>query len=80
MGALSTTINEKQCLNYILHNPDSILELTQNFFLTGEGYDLYESCGILKFLVQPDRINQGGTNGVSKNYNGRAGGNISPAL
>jgi replicative DNA helicase len=44
MGALSTTINEKQCLNYILHNPDSVLELTQNFFLTGEGYDLYESC------------------------------------
>jgi hypothetical protein len=36
--------------------------------------------GILKFLVQPDRIKQGGTNGVSKNYNGRAGGNISPAL
>jgi hypothetical protein len=36
--------------------------------------------GILKFLVQPDRIKQGGTNGVSKNYHGRAGGNISPAL
>jgi replicative DNA helicase len=43
MGALSTTINEKQCLNYILQNPDCILELTQNFFLTEEGYDLYES-------------------------------------
>jgi replicative DNA helicase len=44
MGALSTTINEKQCLNYLLNNPDAILELTRNFFLTGEGYDLYESC------------------------------------
>jgi replicative DNA helicase len=44
MGALSTTINEKQCLNFILHNPDSILELTHNFFLTGEGFDLYEAC------------------------------------
>jgi replicative DNA helicase len=44
MGALSTTINEKQCLNYILSNPDSISELTRNFFLTGEGYDLYEAC------------------------------------
>jgi replicative DNA helicase len=43
MGALSTTINEKQCLNYLLNNPDAILELTHNFFLTGEGYDLYES-------------------------------------
>jgi hypothetical protein len=38
------------------------------------------NSGILKFLVQPDRIKQGGTNGVSKNYHGRAGGNISPAL
>jgi len=43
MGALSTTINEKQCLNYILNNPDSLLELSRNFFLTGEGYDLYEA-------------------------------------
>jgi replicative DNA helicase len=44
MGALSTTINEKQCLNYILCNPDSVLELSRNFFLTNEGYDLYEAC------------------------------------
>jgi hypothetical protein len=41
---------------------------------------LYLIKGILKFLVQPDRIKQGGTNGLSKNYHGRAGGNISPAL
>jgi hypothetical protein len=41
---------------------------------------ILQLIGILKFLVQPDRIKQGGTNGVSKNYNGRAGGNISPAL
>jgi replicative DNA helicase len=44
MGALSVTINEKKCLNYILCHADSILELTKNFFLTEEGFDLYESC------------------------------------
>jgi replicative DNA helicase len=44
MGALSTTINEKQCLHHSLQYPDSVLELTHNFFLTGEGYDLYEAC------------------------------------
>jgi len=43
MGALSTTINEKQCLRYLLENPDAVLELSNNFFLTGEGYDLYEA-------------------------------------
>jgi len=43
MGALSTTINEMQCLNYLLGNPDAVLELAGNFFLTGEGSDIYES-------------------------------------
>jgi len=43
MGALSTTINEKQCLHHLLDNPDSVLELSQNYFLTSEGYDLYEA-------------------------------------
>lgn len=43
MGALSTTINEKQCLRHLLENPDALLELSHNFFLTGEGFDLYEA-------------------------------------
>lgn len=36
--------NEKACLSYILRNPDTILELPFNLFLTEEGRALWDAC------------------------------------
>jgi hypothetical protein len=40
----------------------------------------YKTDGILKFLVQPDKIKQGGTNELRKNNNRRTGRDFSFAL
>jgi hypothetical protein len=36
--------------------------------------------GILKFLVQPNKVKQGGTNGIQENYVKRKRRDFSPAL
>jgi hypothetical protein len=36
--------------------------------------------GNLKFLVQPDKLKQGGTNEIQENYDGRKRGDFPAAL
>jgi hypothetical protein len=54
---------------------------TKNHGLGSQKYNRKDTIiGNLKFLAQPDKLKQGGTNEIQENYVGRKRGNFSAAL
>jgi len=74
VSLLSSQIVEQQIFHYCLEHPEKVIEIRENYFLSSEGYDLYET------LLDLYRNNISFTDENILSYGNRVNEGITPAL